>query len=544
MKTHRQRREISLQAKIMFFSAFIVTLSVLSVSYGFLKTMEASLLKEVENNVLNTARIVARMPTVIGAFETAHPEETIDPLMKVIRSSSRDVQFITVTNIEGIRYSHPNPEQLLKPFAGGDEGPVLQEGSEYISVAQGTLGISTRALTPIIHPAGHRLGMVAVGTLNRNIEQATAEMRWQVYRFALIGLVLGHLGSIWMAKHLKKILLGLEPYEISKLLKERNGILKAIKEGVMAIDADGNVSMINEAARTMLSISPDKQEGMHIGEIMPESKMPRVLKTGQAELDIQDVMNGVPIMVNRIPITNAKNEIVGVISSFRLRDELTTLAEQLTGARMLVDSLRANTHEFMSKMHVLLGLLQLKNYDLAEKYILEETESQQQITSQVIRHIKEPAVAALIIGRFSAARESGLTMMVDPASQLSVLQGRISSNALVTIIGNLLNNAFDALNQRENGQVTLSIQETDHAIMLQVVDNGEGMSCDIQEKIFNRGFSTREGDRGTGLFLVNQVVGTLHGTIRVQSKTGNGTTFWVRLPKQWPAVRENEGEDQ
>ena len=544
MKKHHQRRVVSLQTKIMFFAAFIVTMSVLSVSYGFLKTMETSLTKEVENNVLNTARIVARMPTVIDAFESDHPEKIIDPLMKVIRNSSRDVQFITVTNLEGIRYSHPNQEQLLKPFAGGDEGPVLQEGSEYISVAQGTLGVSTRALTPIVHPDGHRLGMVAVGTLNLNIEQAMTEIRWQVYQFALIGLLLGNVGAVWMARHLKKILLGLEPHEISKLLKERNGILKAIKEGVMAIDANGNVSMINDAARNMLHISQEKHEGMHISEIMPESKMPRVLKTGQPELDVQDVMNGVPIMVNRIPITNGKNEIVGVISSFRPQDELTTLAEELTGARMLVDSLRANTHEFMSKMHVLLGLLQLKNYDLAEKYILDETESQQQITSQVIRHIKEPAVAALIIGRFSAARESGVTMLVDPASRLTALHGRISSNALVTIIGNLLNNAFDALHHQEDGQVTLSIQENDHAIMLQVVDNGEGISEEVQEHIFNRGFSTREGDRGTGLFLVNQVVAMLHGTIRIQSGEGEGSTFWVRLPKQWSVGVENEEENQ
>lgn len=525
------RRKTSLQTKIMFFSIVIVALSVLSVSFGFLQTMEENMQQEIENHVLNTARIVARIPTVIEAFDTAHPEQVIDPLMKTIRQSSKDVEFIVVTDLEGIRYSHPNPDRLLERFVGGDEGPALQEGREYVSVAQGTLGVSTRALTPIFNAEGERLGMVSVGILNQNIDIAIVQLRNRVYLYVLAGLILGMMGSILMARHLKSILLGLEPYQISKLLKERNGILKAIKEGVMAIDEQGNVSMINDTARQMLQIAEDKAEGMPILEVLPDSKMMRVLKSGEPEFDYQDVMNGVPIMVNRIPITDEKGQMVGVISSFRQRDELTNLAEELTGARMLVDSLRANTHEFMSKMHVILGLLHLEKYREAEGYILEETANQQILTSHVIQQIKEPSVAALVIGKISAAREAGVKLHIDGTSQLSKLQGRVSGNALITVIGNLLANAIEAMQEKEEGRVSLTITENQQAIMVQVEDQGEGLPVEEEDKIFKRGFSTRDQGRGIGLFLVKQVVNSLNGNIRYESEPGQGTTFWVRLPK-------------
>ena len=536
------RRKTSLQTKIMFFSIVIVAMSVFSVSYGFLQTMERNMQKEVENHVLNTARIVARIPTVIDAYETDHPEQIIDPLMKTIRQSSKDVEFIVVTDLDGIRYSHPNPDRILERFVGGDEGPALQEGREYVSVAQGTLGMSTRALTPVYNRDGERIGMVSVGILNQNIDVAIMQLRNQVYLFSLAGLILGLIGSIWLARHLKSILLGLEPYQISKLLKERNGILKAIKEGVMAIDENGHVSMINDAARQMLNISDEKVEGLHIRDVLPESKMLRVLKSGNPEFDYQDVMNGVPIMVNRIPIVDEKEQIVGVISSFRQRDELTNLAEELTGARMLVDSLRANTHEFMSKMHVLLGLLHLKKYAEAESYILGETTNQQILTSHVIQQIKEPSVAALIIGKLSAAREAGVKLHIDEASHLSMLQGRITGNAVITIIGNLLSNAIEAMQNKDSGKVTLSISENDYSITVQVEDEGEGLPAGENDSIYDRGFSTRDKDRGTGLFLVKQVVDSLRGSIRYQTEQGKGTTFWVRMPKNDlvdPALRED-----
>lgn len=526
------RRKTSLQTKIMFFSIVIVALSVLSVSYSFLQTMKESMQREIESHVMHTARIVARIPTVIEAFDTAHPEHIIDPLMQTIRQSSKDIEFIVVTNLDGIRYSHPNPDRLLERFVGGDEGPALQEGREYVSVAHGTLGVSTRALTPIYNAKGERLGMVSVGILNENINVAMMQLYNKVYWYALMGLILGMIGSVMLARHLKSILLGLEPYQISKLLRERNGILKAIKEGVMAIDDQGNVSMINDTARQMLQISEDKVEGMPILDILLESKMMRVLKSGEPEFDHHDVMNGVPIMVNRIPITDEKGKMAGVICSFRKRDELTTLAEELTGARMLVDSLRANTHEFMSKMHVILGLLHQKKYKEAEGYILQETANQQILTSLVIQQIKEPSVAALIIGKISAAREAGVKLCIEEISTLSKLQGRVTGNALITVIGNLLTNAIEAMQEKEGGRVVLTISENWHAIMIQVEDQGEGLPLDAEERIFKRGFSTRGQGRGIGLFLVKQVTESLKGSIGYQSELGQGTTFWVRLPKE------------
>lgn len=529
MERPKLKKPMSLKIQIMLLSIGVVLASILTISYGFIQTMEKNLSREVESNVLNTARMVASMPSVVEAFGEDRPEEIIDPLMKTIRHNTRDIEFIVVTDMDGIRYSHPNPDRVLQRFVGGDEEPALREGKEYVSVARGTLGVSTRGFSPLHDEDGTQLGMVTVGILNQNIESAMAESRNQAYQFAFFGSVIGILGSLYLAHSIKESLMGLEPHQISKLLKERNGILKAIKEGIIAIDSGERVSMINETARKMLEISDDKVEGMHISEVLPDSKMPRVLKTGIAELDHQDVMNGIPIMANRIPIMN-KKEIVGVITSFREKDELTNLAEELTGAKMLVDSLRAHSHEFMSKLHVLLGLLQLKEYAMAENYIIDTTDTQQKITSLVMNRIKDPGVAALLIGKHSVAKEMEIEMEIDENSSITKLQGRITSSALITIIGNLINNAFDAVARLENPKVSVGIREYPDSLLIRVQDNGSGILKDDQSHIFQKGFSTRSENRGTGLFLVRQTVDILNGKIRFDTRKNKGTVFWVRLP--------------
>ena len=201
MKSPYYKKHVSLKIKIMLLSIVIVLASSLTISFGFVQTLERNLSREVETNVMNTAKTAAQIPTVVDAFNEEHPEKIIDPLMNIIRKNTENIEFTTVTNMEGIRYSHPNPERLLQRFVGGDEQPALQEGKEYISVAEETLGVSTRAFSPIFNHDGEQIGMVTVGTLNQNIETAMAESRSQAYQFALFGSLVGILGSLfWIRK--------------------------------------------------------------------------------------------------------------------------------------------------------------------------------------------------------------------------------------------------------------------------------------------------------------------------------------------------------
>lgn len=523
------KSKISLRTKINLLSLGVVILSIFISSLFTTRVVEGNIKREVENNVLNIARAVAVVPEVIDAFKEDEPSLTIQPIAEAIRTATKDIEFIVVTNLEGIRYSHPNPQRIGARFVGGDEGPALAEGKEYVSTAMGTLGLSTRALTPIFDQGGNRIGMVAVGVLNRNIVKLQNQIRNRVYAAALLGIFIGFLGSVYLARNIKDTLMGLEPDEISKLFQERNAILEAVKEGIVAVDSTGSITLVNQAAREQLELQEEEVLGKPIEEVVPDTKLRRVLETGIPEYDQQQRVKGTEIMVNRVPVKD-RDKTIGVIASFRTKTELTILAEELTGVKMMVNSLRANTHEFMNKMHVILGLIQLQEYDKAEEYIMDISKSQQEIISFVVNKIKDPAVAALLLGKHTAGRELDIKVNICPSSHLERLKGRITSSAMITIIGNLIENSFDALRYQQGMKaVQVCIREGKNHVLISVKDNGPGINIVDSEKIFTRGFTTKENGRGIGLYLVKQNLEGLGGKLRLMGK--DGAHFVIRIPK-------------
>ncbi|SCY96451.1 DcuS/MalK family sensor histidine kinase [Alkaliphilus peptidifermentans] len=524
------KSKISLMTKIMLLTLAIVILSISISSILISKAVESNIQNEVESNVLNMARVVAEIPTIIDAFEDEEPSLIIQPLIEGIRTSTEGIEYIVVTDLNGVRYSHPNPQRIGAKFVGGDEGPALLEGKEYVSTAMGTLGLSTRAFVPIYSFDGKRIGMVSVGVLNQSIKQIKNQIQIKVYVAALFGIFIGLLGSFYLAKNIKNTLMGLEPDQISALLKERNAIIEAVKEGICVIDNKGIVYLVNQAARKQLKLEGKDLIGKPIESIIPESKLTRTLKTGIPEYDQYHMVNGIEIMVNRIPIFN-KGKIIGVIASFRTKTEMTKLAEELTGVKMMVDSLRANTHEFMNKMHVILGLIQLKEYDTAEKYIMDISKSQQKIISFIIKNVKEHSVAALLLGKHTASRELNIHLEIEASTHLERLTGRITSSAMITIVGNLIENAFDALRlQSGEKYVKICIREGKKNVLISVKDNGPGIRPDTIKKIFIKGYTTKEDGRGIGLYLVKQNVDVLGGKMRFGNN--KGAYFIIRIPKK------------
>lgn len=439
------------------------------------------------------------------------------------------VQFIVVMDMNGIRKSHPNPQKIGHHFIGGDEGPALK-GKEHVSLAEGTLGISMRVFVPVFSETGEQLGAVAVGISADNVKERVKESRHIIYIGVGVGILVGIIGAILLARHIKKSLFGLEPHRIAKILEERNTMLQSVKEGIIAVDKEANVTLINNEAKRLFKKSGLEEDfiGKDVELYMPNSRIKEVLQTGEVQLNEEQNIYGITIVTNRVPLY-VKGEIVGAIATFRDKTEIRKLAEELTGIRLYAEALRAQSHEFMNKMHVVLGLTHMKQYEELQKYISGMVSEHQYEIGGVMERIKSPVFAGFLLGKLSYAREKNIKLIIGEDSYMPEIDDESIIHELITIVGNLIDNALEAVTNCEKKQVELEIQYGD-TLIITVQDTGKG----IQEEIgalFTKGYSTKGDNRGYGLYLVKESIQRINGEIHMHSLVGKGTTITIEIPK-------------
>lgn len=489
--------------------------------------------KEVETNMMNTAYMIAKAPNVIEGLKLKSEKNIIQPYIINVLNSTSEIDLIVVADMNRIRYAHPVKERIGYEVVGGDDVRVVETGDSYISVATGTLGQAVRAFVPIYDETGQQLGYVIAGTLTQSIDKTKEQIMVTTFLSAFLGLFLGSIGAIFLSGNIKRVLLGLEPEEISKMYVEKKSILDTIHEGIIAIDENSNITLINDSALKLLGINEKNIVGRHVEEVVPNTRLQHVLETGIAEYDREQSLNNTVIITNRVPINDGEKR-VGAIATFRDKTMVIKLAEELTGVKQIVGGLRANTHEFMNKLHVISGLIELGELEEAKKYIINVKNGQQQIINLIINKIKDPTVAGLLIGKLSRAKELGIRMIIEEDSLLEKRTDKIDNNRLLTIIGNLAENAMDAVNSRSDDprQINVKIKETKNKIEILVQDTGIGIKSENLDLIFNRGFSTKKGNRGIGLALIKETVENLNGNIEVISHIDEGTKFIVTIPKE------------
>ena len=416
------------------------------------------------------------------------------------------VQFIVVMDMNGIRKSHPNPQKIGHHFIGGDEGPALK-GKEHVSLAEGTLGISMRVFVPIFSETGEQLGAVAVGISADNVKERVKESRHIIYIGVGVGVLVGIIGAILLARHIKKSLFGLEPHRIAKILEERNTMLQSVKEGIIAVDKEARVTLINNEAK----------------------RIKEVLQTGEVQLNEEQNIYGITIVTNRVPLY-VKGEIVGAIATFRDKTEIRKLAEELTGIRLYAEALRAQSHEFMNKMHVVLGLTHMKQYEELQKYISGMVSEHQYEIGGVMKRIKSPVFAGFLLGKLSYAREKNIKLIISEDSYMPEIDVESITHELITIVGNLIDNALEAVTNCEKKRVEVKIQHGD-ILTITVQDTGKGIKEKEIEELFTKGYSTKGDNRGYGLYLVKESIQRINGEIHMHSLVGKGTTITIEIPK-------------
>ncbi len=220
--------------------------------------------------------------------------------------------------------------------------------------------------------------------------------------------------------------------------------------------------------------------------------------------------------------------------STKVKRKFIEFTEDFEGTKFLVDSMRANNHDFTNKLHVILGLIQIGEYKKAESYIQNISIIQRQTVSAVMNSIDNPSIAALVIGKIARASECNVRFMLNDGIRFNTSDISIPSEALVTIIGNLIDNAIDAMNvsTKETKELRFGIYTTSGEMLATIQDTGDGIPKEIGDMIFDNGFSTKGSGRGVGLYHTKQLIESLGGEISFESQVGKGTCFTVKLGKR------------
>jgi len=521
----------------MFLTFAVVVVALLATNVLISQNIEIDAQKATGRKAASVAHLIAKSPLVIECLATG---KNIRDMQIYANESgiAAEVEYIVILDMQGIRKSHPDFEKIGKKFVGGDEADALA-GSEYVSVAKGTLGDALRAFVPVVTPEGKQVGVVVVGVLIDDIKIMEKETQKALFAAIIIGMLIGIIGAYLLSQNVKKILFGLEPEAIAKRLEERNAMLQSVYEGILAVDSEGIITLLNAEAIRMLDLAEGDHSpiGKSITNYVPNTKLLEVMESKVAQLDIEQDFHGSPVIANCLPMI-VDGEVVGAISTFRDKTEVKDLAEQLTGVQDYVDALRAQAHEFMNRLHVILGLVKLKSYPQLATYINKIASENEEEINFVAKRIREPVLAGFILSKLSLSREKNVIMHVAEESYVPQPQDNEVVHELVTIIGNLIENAFDAVSNTLYKEVELHMYYDQGSLFIHVSDTGEGISPDLSSTVFDKGISSKEGNRGFGLYLVQRSLECLGGTIEFETRPGEGTVFMVEIPYK---VKKNQG---
>ncbi|WP_409419654.1 ATP-binding protein [Marinomonas sp. RS-M-Aa-14] len=506
-----------------------------------LNHLNESLEEQVAERALQVAKTIAVMPEIIAAVK-ASDTSFLQPLSLHLADTTH-ARFVVIGDKNGLRLSHPTPERIGKPMNDDDEdgmggeynNPALLDGKAYVQKATGSLGVSIRGKTPIIDQDGDIVGIVSVGFILDTVESILARYRTTLLIAILSAFVLSVLIALWFARHFKKAIFGLEPEQIGLLFEERNATLESIREGIIAINAEGIITTFNRAALNTLNLSnKDGLLGQPIQQVLPDSQMISVLENGQPQFDQEVWLGEACFITNRLPVRQ-DDRIIGVVSSFRPKDELDMVSRKLTRIRQYADSLRSQTHEYSNKLHTIAGLIQIGAAKEALALIGQETENHQALIDLLVVAIPDPVLAGCLLGKYNRARELGLRLIIDSESHMTDIPANIPRELLVSVIGNLLDNAFEATlsHTGAGGEVSLTMTDLGNDLIFEIEDQGAGIPLEEQARIFERGVSTKgEPNRGIGLHLVNQLLTRMGATIIIEPADLCGSRFTVYIPKK------------
>lgn len=504
---------------------------------------------------------VAGSPSVREAIRTPDPSAVLQPYAEQVRRDT-GIAFVTIMDPDGVRWTHPDSGLIGDTFLGHTEQAL--RGETFTETYTGTLGPSIRVVTPV-RDGGRITGLVSAGI---TVERVSTQVRDQLGALGLAAggaLALGGLGTYVINARLRRHTHGMNAAELSRLHDYHQATLHAVREGLLMLDGRRRIALINDAGRELLGLEPGAV-GRKIDELALPAPLTGALLDSEARVDELHLTADRVIVVNTRPVVGGERR--GTVVTLRDHTELQALSGELDSERGFTQALRSQAHEAANRLHTVVSLIELGRVEEAVGFATAELELAQELTDRVVGAVAEPVLAALLLGKAAQANERGVELVLADDSLIDdgALPGGPAQRDLVTILGNLIDNAVEAASEAASGtpergvgsaavpapgtgpgtgslpvpvpaqrgssraRVTVTALAVDGLLLLRVADTGAGIGPDDAAEVFRRGWSTHGAGRGLGLALVRQAAHRNGGTVELDRGPDGGARFTVRLP--------------
>ncbi|MFJ6419261.1 ATP-binding protein [Paeniglutamicibacter sp. NPDC091659] len=542
-------RSLSLAARILMAQIGLVTLVVLLISAASYVNARTQAHDFSAKRVLSVAETLAHDPFVVSAVEQPDPSLRLQPFADSIVGTAA-VDFVTIMDTDRTRYTHPNPAELGKPYVGSVSQALA--GQSHVEDYRGTLGESVRAIVPVRNAEGRITALVAVGVTLQNLSITQAAMVPAIIGTGALALGLGALFAYALSRYLHRATLGYGPEELRRLYAYYFSALHSVREGLVLVDAKGRLVLYNDQAARLLGLPPaGTLRPLPVDKVgLPETvaglfasgrratdeihlTTDRVLVISQQRAEQPDAVESSRV---RWPLRRkAVESSLGTVATLRDRTEVQALTGELESLTTLAEALRAQTHEHANRLHTVATLIELGREREALEFAVADRQESQRLTDDFVQAIDEPYLTSLLVGKAAQAHERGITLTMSASGVLPA--GALDARDLVTITGNLLDNAFDAAAGSELRRVWADFAADPESVVISIADSGPGLDTDLIEEFFRMGVSSKpvvpgSGSRGLGLALVRQAVSRLGGTLEVDNDAGAIFTVTIPLPSR------------
>nr|WP_286200878.1 ATP-binding protein [[Clostridium] symbiosum] len=491
--------------------------------------------------ISGTASYIASMPEVISMLEDGYPSNVAKEDIDSLSANIPDISVVVIYNNNGLRFYHTDRLKTGETFVDGDETMILQGSEPYITTGYGTKGAQRRAFHAVKRKDGKIIGFVMASVFTAHISARHRNILLvHIAIFFLMMLVSIPLTHAFI-RFLRKSLMGFNPHELLNMYIRQDEVMNAIEEGLIATDTEGKILFSNIVARNLFHDGPEEGPplmGKYFRELYPATNFDSVVSTGKSVHRQSCMIGGRSILMNEIPIQGkGKKPIQGMLVIMVDRTDMLAMSDELSGTRSMLDTLRAFNHEFLNKLHVILGYLQIGEIEQAIQFIINSNLVSSQSIRETADCIRVSRICALIIGKMMHAAELGIRLSLTHDSSCIESELILPQDALITIIGNLLENAIEELNSCKNQdnelkEITLGIYCRPDCNIITCEDTGGGISQELLEHIFEKGISSKGETRGTGLYLLRQIAEEYNGDIAIDTEKGEGSCFTLTFTRK------------